>query len=64
MVDLSQLPEEERGVLQLMDSAAQLQVDRDLKSLERIIDLGDQVAARIITMQATREGGQEGPLPE
>lgn len=53
MSEFSDLDPDAAKQLALIDKAAQLQMDRDLNTLERIIDLGDQVAARVISMQAT-----------
>lgn len=52
MSEYTDLDPEAARQLALIDKAAQLQIDRDLDTLERVIDLGDQVAARIMTMKA------------
>lgn len=63
---MSELPDpdpEAAKVLSLIDASANLQIERDLKTLERISALGDQVAARIITMQtASKENTSSDPL--
>lgn len=53
MTELSDLEPDAAKQLALIDKAAQMQIDRDLRTLERVIDLGDQVAARVISMQAS-----------
>lgn len=52
MSEYTDLDPEAARQLALIDKAAQLQIDRDLKTLERITDIGDQVAARVIAMKA------------
>lgn len=52
MTEYTDLDPDAARQLALIDKAAKLQLDRDLETLERIIDLGDQVAARVISMKA------------
>ena len=64
MDDVNNLPTEEQGILELIDAAAIMQSRRSLDDLERLIDLGDQVAARELTRLAARAEIENIPLPE
>lgn len=61
MIDVP-LDEDAAKQLALIDQAARAQIDRDLGALERIVDLGDQVAARIATMQASLDPSSDPTL--
>lgn len=60
MTELTDLEPDAAKQLALIDKAAQMQIDRDLDTLGKIIDLGDQVAARVIAMQASSDFTQPG----
>ena len=52
MTDISDLPEDERGILRLLDASATMQQERHFASTMQMLDLGDRILAQQIVKQA------------
>lgn len=51
-MDLSDLPEDERGILRLIDASATMQATRELDHLAKLVDIGDRLIAQRIVKEA------------
>lgn len=52
MIDVSDLPEDERGILRLLDASNRMQTERQLDELDRLLDVGDRILAQRIVKDA------------
>ena len=59
MTDISDLPEDERGILRLLDASATMQQERHFASTMQMLDLGDRILAQQIVKQIGRASCRE-----